>query len=134
MKENYPTIDSAALQNLVHLFQMTISKTHTVNLRGLHNAMEQLKVLEGPKFALLYFVVPPDVYPVFANPTLVASGNHNALPNNVHMIVLELPLPGTGHKRKVSLYERVTGLLYADSVLFTLRVALGRHPMQRLLS
>ena len=79
---------------------MTISKTHTVNLLGLHTAMEQLNVLNAPKFALLYFVVPPEVYPLFANPTPVAAGDHNVLPNNVHMIVVEMPLPEA--KRKVN--------------------------------
>jgi hypothetical protein len=99
LKENFPTIDSAILQHLVHLFQMTVSKTHTVNILGLHNALQQLNVLNAPNFALLYFVVPPDVYPLFANPIPVGG----TFPNNVHMIVLEMPLPEIpGRKRKVS--------------------------------
>ena len=81
---------------------MTISHTHSINLLGLHNAMQQLNVLAAPNFALLYFVVPTEAFPVFANPTPVAEGGHNLLPNNVHMIVLEVPLPETvGEKRKV---------------------------------
>jgi hypothetical protein len=81
---------------------MTISKTHSVNLLGLHTAMQQLNVGNAPNFALFYFVVPTEVYPVFANPTPVAEGGHNALPNNVHFLVLEMPLPDTvGGKRKV---------------------------------
>ena len=98
VKENFPTIDSAILRQLVHLFQMTVSKTHTVNIVGLHNALQQLNVLNAPNFALLYFVVPPDEYLLFANPTPVGG----AFPNNVHKIVLEMPLPEIpGHKRKV---------------------------------
>lgn len=85
---------------------MTISKTHSINLLGLHNAMNELHVINPPAFALLYFVVPPDVQAVFANPTPVVAGGHNNPPNNVHMIVLEIPWPEqVGHKRKVSLVE-----------------------------
>ena len=107
LKGNVPTIDGAILLQRVHLLQMTISKTHTVNLPGLHNAMQQLNVVNAPSFALFYFVVPPDVYPIFADPTPVGPAVAT-FPTNVHMIVLELPLPAAGHKRKVSQWTTFT--------------------------
>ena len=146
LKENFPTIDGAILLQRVHLFQMTISKTHTVNLAGLHNAMQQLNVLNAPSFALHYFVVPHDAYPLFANPTPVAAAIPT-FPNNAHMIVLEMPLPEVaGYKRKVSEGTRFTPLdspgyesivelqlLWSDSVLSTCCGMLCRLPHQRLL-
>lgn len=101
LKPNFRTIDGAIRRHLVHLLQMTISKSHTINLLGLHSAMQDLNVINAPNFALLYFVVPPSVYPLFANPTPVTEGLHNALPNNVHLLVLEMSLPETvGSRRK----------------------------------
>ncbi len=90
VKENYKTMDGALHPH--HLFQMTLSRSHSINLLGLHSAMSDLNALAAPAFAILYFVVPPDVFPVFAHPAPVAVGAHVALPANVHLMVLELPL------------------------------------------
>ena len=109
MKDNYKTIDGAAHPH--HLFQMTLSKTHSINLLGLHDAMSDLNVLAAPAFAILYFVVPKDVFPVFANPAPVAVGAHAALPANVHLMVLEMPLrrAEVKAKRKVRRHSALAG-------------------------
>jgi hypothetical protein len=101
LKANHPTIDGVIKYASVHLLQMTISPTHSINLGGLHTAMNELQVIGAPP-VFLYFVVPTNQFAVFANPTPVAVGAHVALPPNVHMLVLDMPLPETaGLKRKV---------------------------------
>ena len=88
-KDNYPTIDSAMRLQRLHLFQMTVSSTHGVNITGLDTALRQLGAPIAPDFALLYFVVPPDVFSKFNNPT----AEDGEFPDNVQMAVLEIPLP-----------------------------------------
>ena len=102
LQKNFAAIDAVIrTPNRVHLLQMTISNTHTINLRGLHKAMTSLGVV-APTFAFLYFVVPPDAYAQFANPPYVTHKDHKLLPNNVRIIVLEIPWPEqVGQKRKV---------------------------------
>jgi len=115
LKSNFPTIDSALHQK--HLFQMTVSEHHSVNLAGLNKAMTELGLraaagagagvaagaaagaaaAAGPAAPLecfLYFVVPPDVYPKYKHlpGSMVPVGS--ALPANVKLIVLELPAVG----------------------------------------
>jgi hypothetical protein len=94
LKESFPTIDAAAYQK--HLFQMTVSPTHSVNLNGLHAAMTGLGLLGGggaPPTCFLYFAVPPDVFPIYQHKagSMVPSGS--ALPPNISLVVLEIPLP-----------------------------------------
>jgi hypothetical protein len=86
LKSNYPTIDAALKPK--HLFQMTVSATHSINMNGLHQALTGLGLVQ--KQCNLYFVVPPDIYPIFKNPSIVPSGK--SLPDNVGLMVLELPL------------------------------------------
>ena len=91
-RSNYPTID-AALRPL-HLFQMTVSETHSINARGLDNALTQLN-WKGAEKCFLWFVVPDDVFPVFREPYMEPAGV--AVPENVHLGVLEIPLPKKNH-------------------------------------
>ena len=93
LKSNYPTIDAARF--VMHLFQMTVSPTHSVNLAGLNAAMMSLGLIgtpAGPQPCRLYFVVPPDVFPVYQHKpgSMVPAGS--ALPANVQLMVLEIPL------------------------------------------
>lgn len=75
-----------------HLFQMTVSKTHSVNLAGLNTAMAELG-LTADQRCCLYFVVPPDIFPTFVhNPGLIVP-SRSTLPENVDLAVLEIPLP-----------------------------------------
>lgn len=116
LKSNWPTIDAAVhLLHHKYLFQMTVSKTHTVNLAGLIKVLTDLGVLGQP--CTLVFVVPWDIYPDYKHHvgSMVPPGS--TLPANVNLLVLELPLihraepvaststatPGavTGVKRKV---------------------------------
>ena len=94
LKSNFPTIDGA--RYLKHLFQMTVSPSHSINLAGLNRAMTELGLIGGGAPAqpcFLYFVVPPDVYPVYQHKagSMVPSGS--ALPANVTLAVVEIPLP-----------------------------------------
>ena len=86
LKTNYPTMDAAARPQ--HLFQMTVSSTHSINCNGLQRALTGLGLAQ--KQCILYFVVPPDIYPNFANPYMEPTGT--ILPDNVSLMVLELPL------------------------------------------
>lgn len=96
LKESFPTIDAAAYQK--HLFQMTVSPTHSVNLNGLQAAMTGLGLLGAggaPPTYFLYFAVPPDVFPIYQHKagSMVPSGTTSALPPNISLVVLEIPLP-----------------------------------------
>lgn len=71
---------------------MTVSSTHSINMNGLHQALTALGLAQTT--CLLYFVVPPDIYPVFKNPATDPPGT--PLPNNVSLMVLELPLRRVG--------------------------------------
>ena len=72
---------------------MTVSPAHSINLAGLNRAITDLRLI-GP--CTLYFVVPPDVYPVYQHKigSLVRdpSAAGSALPANVTLAVLEIPL------------------------------------------
>ena len=76
---------------------MTVSPTHSVNLTGLNKAMTALALVGGPQRApqpcLLYFAVPPDIYPMYQHKpgSMVPAGSD--IPDNVGLIVLEIPLP-----------------------------------------
>ena len=75
---------------------MTVSPSHSVNLAGLNAAMTGLGLiggLAGAQQCTLYFTVPSDVYPVYQHKvgSMVPSGS--ALPGNVALMVLEIPLP-----------------------------------------
>src|SRR6185437_7682424 len=79
-------------------FQMTVSPSHTINLAGLNRAMTELGLIGGSGPAqpcVLYLAVPPDVYPVYQHKagSMVPPGS--ALPANVTLAVLEIPLPET---------------------------------------
>lgn len=91
LQANYKTIDSARFPK--HLFQMTVSPTHSLNLAGLQAAMSGLGRAAGPQPCLFYFVVPPDVYPTYRHlpAAIVPAGAQ--LPANVALLVLEIPLP-----------------------------------------
>jgi hypothetical protein len=94
MKSNFKTIDSALYPK--HLFQMTVSPSHSINLAGLNAAMTSLGLMgkpPGPQPCTLYFAVPPDVFPIYQHKpgSMVPSGS--LLPNNVTLMVLEIPLP-----------------------------------------
>jgi hypothetical protein len=105
---NAATIDSAILLTHVHFFQVTVSATHDVNIPGLVTAMQQLNV-PATDFALFYFVVPPDVFPTFANPTWTPVGA--VVPSNVHYLVMEMAVTeSTGLKRKVRAADLVHAL------------------------
>jgi hypothetical protein len=74
---------------------MTVSPSHSINLAGLNKALTDLGLSRGPgpvQPCTLYFVVPPDVYPVYQHKIgcMVPSGS--ALPANVTLAVLEIPL------------------------------------------
>ena len=96
LKKNFPTIDAARF--LKHLFQMTVSPSHTMNLAGFNKAMKELGLIgEGAaKPCILWFVVPPDVFPVYQHKpgSMVPAGS--VLPANVTLAVLEIPLPEGG--------------------------------------
>ena len=81
-KANFPTIDAAFRPG--HLFQMTVSRTHTVNLDALEAAMRAL----GVKRAILYFVVPEDIFPDFKGYRIVPAKSR--LPATVRIYLLEL--------------------------------------------
>ena len=76
---------------------MTVSPTHSVNIAGLNKAMTDLSLIGGtqgaPQLCLLYFAVPPDVYPMYQHGpgSMVPVGSE--IPANVALIVLEIPLP-----------------------------------------
>jgi hypothetical protein len=95
LKKNFPTIDGVIWQK--HLFQMTVSDTHSVNLAGLNKAMIELGLIGGaadtPQPCVLYFVAPPDIFPSFKHKlgSIVPAGS--TLPENVDVAVLEIPLP-----------------------------------------
>lgn len=95
LKSNFPTIDGARYRK--HLFQMTVSPSHSINLAGLNRAMTELGLIGGAAAApaqpcVLYFAVPPDVYPVYQHKagSMVPPGS--ALPANVTLAVVEIPL------------------------------------------
>jgi hypothetical protein len=95
LKATFPTIDAALFRK--HLFQMTVSPEHSVNLAGLNAAMAQLGLI-GPGGAAthpctLYFAVPPDIFPIYKHKpgSMVPSGS--VLPANVTLAVLEIPTP-----------------------------------------
>ena len=96
LKSNFKTIDSALRPK--HLFQMTVSSTHSVNLAGLNASMTALGLIgkpAGTQPCTLYFAVPPDVYPIYQHKpgSMVPVGS--ILPGNVSLMVLEIPLPET---------------------------------------
>lgn len=102
MKENFPTIDAVAYRN--HLFQMTVSPTHSVNINGLLATMKDLDLL-GPGGAsasgaaaasqpcFLYFAVPPDVFSMYQHKAGAMVPTGSVLPANISLVVLEIPLP-----------------------------------------
>jgi hypothetical protein len=107
---------------------MTVSPTHSINVDGLHQALTELGLVQSR--CILYFVVPPDIYPIFKNPSIVPSGK--SLPDNVALMVLELPLqrraeptaapdnavgPAAGVKRKVSPHGQ---MLVCEELCFSL--------------
>lgn len=74
---------------------MTVSPTHSLNLAGLNAAMSGLGLIGkpgGPQQCLFYFVVPTDIYPKYQHVpgSVVPAGA--ALPANVALLVLEIPL------------------------------------------
>lgn len=117
LKSNFPTIDAARYGNgyQKHLFQMTVSPSHSVNLAqpGLTRAMTELGWIGGGGAAaasdsaaqpcVLYLAVPPDVYPVYQHkggsvvPLGSTSTSALSLPANVTLSVVEIPLrlPGS---------------------------------------
>lgn len=117
LKSNFPTIDAAEPRNgyQKHLFQMTVSPSHSVNLAqpGLTRAMTELGWIGGGGAAaasdsaaqpcVLYLAVPPDVYPVYQHkggsvvPLGSSSTSALSLPANVTLSVVEIPLrlPGS---------------------------------------
>ena len=75
---------------------MTLSSVHSVNLAGLNKAMAELGLIggAGPDLpCVLYFVVPPDIFPLYQHKrgSMVPAGS--TLPANVALAVLEIPLP-----------------------------------------
>jgi hypothetical protein len=75
---------------------MTVSSVHSVNLTGLNDAMNELRLIggAGPDLpCVLYFVVPPDIFPTYQHKrgSMVPAGSN--LPANVELAVLEIPLP-----------------------------------------
>lgn len=93
LKSNFPTIDAALFPK--HLFQMTVSPEHSVNLAGLNAAMTQLRLIGGGAVqpCTLYFAVPPDIFPIYQHKpgSIVPAGS--TLPANVTLAVLEIPTP-----------------------------------------
>jgi hypothetical protein len=92
LKKNFPTIDAARFKKL--LFQMTVSPSHSVNLAGLKKAMTELGLIGGAgpdELCILFFAVPPDVFPVYQHKpgAMVPSGS--VLPRNVALAVLDKP-------------------------------------------
>jgi hypothetical protein len=80
---------------------MTVSPFHSLHLAGLTQAMTELGLIGGPGPTLpcvLYFVVPPDVYPVYRHKVGLAVPAGRALPANVSLAVLEIPLSNTQPK------------------------------------
>jgi hypothetical protein len=113
LKSNFPTIDGARRPK--HLFQMTVSTTHSINLAGLNQAMIELGLIGGaaPQECFLHFVVPTDVYPKYKHAAAAMVPPGSSLPQNVRLTVVEIPLPaqpdaaaaaaaggGAGSKRK----------------------------------
>ena len=86
LKPNYPVIDAALRPK--HLFQMTVSETHSINVKWLHQIRTELGLEQTP--CILYVVVPWDIYPTFQNPSILPSGE--SLPDDVRVMVMELPL------------------------------------------
>ena len=84
---------------------MTVSPTHSINLAGLNAAMAGLGLIGKPigsQRCILYFAVPPDVFPVYQHKpgSMVPSGS--ALPDNVTLMVLEIPLPAAAVSSSIS--------------------------------
>ena len=96
-KSNFPTIDSAKKPNC--LFQVTVSQTHEVNVRGLLAAVDALATVP-PQAPILYFVVPPDQFQVF-------SPGPFAYPDNSAKTALNVRLRGVQYW-VLQLYEQPT--------------------------
>jgi len=94
LKSNFKTIDAARFPK--HLFQMTVSPTHSINLLGLNAAMMDLGLIGKPGGAqqcALYFAVPPDIHPVYQHKPGSMVPADSTLPANISLMVLEIPLP-----------------------------------------
>lgn len=83
LKSNFPTIDG--LRKPVHLFQMTVGKTHSVNVAGLKATAD--KMYDRRQNVRLYFVVPPNKFSTF---TVGSFTDKTAIPSYVEYWVLQL--------------------------------------------
>ncbi len=105
-KDNFPTIDGVLKPNL--LFQMTVGRSHNVNIDGLVAAVNALQLPASAPPPRLYFVVPPQQFATFQVGTFTSSIGTpvSTIPANVEYWVLALyelvdPLTGLqASKRK----------------------------------
>lgn len=116
LKSNFKTIDGALYQK--HLFQMTVSPSHSVNLAGLNAALAGLGLIgesDSPQPAILYFAVPPDVFPVYRHVPSCIVPVGEALPSNVSLMVLEIPLPEQQMQGSAAATSAAATLLHGPS-------------------
>lgn len=85
-KRNMATID--AIQQPGRMFQMTVSKKHSINCAGLKSASNAMRSKLAAK---IYFVVPPDQYPHF-KPRPIDKGSGVAELSKIEQWVLKMPL------------------------------------------
>jgi hypothetical protein len=86
-KDNFPTIDAAARP--MHLFQMTVSATHSVNLAGLHAAMAGLGLIAAGGGAAAAAAVP---YSPLARGAVFGRSRADETPSPPLLLLLLLPL------------------------------------------
>jgi len=60
IQKNFTSIDAVVAPNT--LFQMTVSKSHPINMSGLKKLVEKLGGKSGTNHIYFYFVLPKDLY------------------------------------------------------------------------
>ena len=86
--KNLPAVDSAMQPN--RLYQITVSSSHTVNCKGLHDALAGMQ--DDKRQVSLFFVVPTDKFLTFKTQKIAQGLGVAALRDQVNQFVLEVSL------------------------------------------